>query len=106
MRWDYPPPDINPVFPGLGVIIIVIVIVIIITIIYYYYDYYYQYYFFKVDFYITFYNYKEPINFSLLRKLEKNSDTKRFANSFLCQYQPFNGEKMKKENKIHLLCNI
>ena len=42
MRWDYPPLNINPVFPGLGIIIIIIV-VIIITIIS----------FFKVDFYIT-----------------------------------------------------
>ena len=33
MRWDYLPLDINPVFPGLGVIIIIIVIVIIIIII-------------------------------------------------------------------------
>ena len=33
MRWDYPPLDINPVFPGLGVIIIIIVIVVIIIII-------------------------------------------------------------------------
>ena len=39
--------------------------------------------FFKVDFYITFYNYKKPINVNLPRKLEKNSDTKRFANSLL-----------------------
>ena len=34
MRWDYPPLDINPVFPGLGVIIIIIIInIIIITIV-------------------------------------------------------------------------
>ena len=26
MRWDYPPLDINPVFPGLGLIIIIIII--------------------------------------------------------------------------------
>ena len=39
--------------------------------------------FFKVDFYITFYNYKKPINVNLPIKLEKNSDTKRFANSLL-----------------------
>ena len=32
MRWDYPLLDINPVFPGLGVIIIIIIIIIIITI--------------------------------------------------------------------------
>ena len=30
MRWDYPPLDINPVFPGLGVIIIIIIIIIIV----------------------------------------------------------------------------
>ena len=30
---------------------------------------------FKVDFYITFYNYKKPIIVNLPRKLEKNSDT-------------------------------
>ena len=33
MRWDYPPLDINPVFPGLGDIIIIIIITIIIVII-------------------------------------------------------------------------
>ena len=33
MRWDYPPLDINPVFPGLGDIIIIITIIIIIIII-------------------------------------------------------------------------
>ena len=33
MRWDYPPLDINPVFPGLGDIIIIIIIIIIIVII-------------------------------------------------------------------------
>ena len=45
MRWDYPPLDINPVFPGLGeiiiIIIITIIIIIIITVINYYYYYYY-----------------------------------------------------------------
>ena len=39
--------------------------------------------FFKVDFYITFYNYKKPINVNLPRKLEKNSDAKRFTNSLI-----------------------
>ena len=33
MRSDYPPLDINPVFPGLGKIIIIIIINIIIVII-------------------------------------------------------------------------
>ena len=33
MRWDYPPLDINPVFPGLGGIVIIIIITIIIIII-------------------------------------------------------------------------
>ena len=33
MRWDYPPLDINPVFPGLGVIISIIIIIFIIIII-------------------------------------------------------------------------
>ena len=33
MRWDYPLLDINPEFPGLGVIIISIIIIIIIIII-------------------------------------------------------------------------
>ena len=28
MRWDYPPLDINPVFPGLKDIIIIIIIII------------------------------------------------------------------------------
>ena len=39
--------------------------------------------FFKVDFYITFYDYKKPINVNLPIKLVKNSDTKRFSNSLL-----------------------
>ena len=34
MRWDYPPLDINPVFPCLGGIIIIINIIIIIIIIF------------------------------------------------------------------------
>ena len=33
MRWDYPPLDINPVFPGLGEPIIIIIIIITIIII-------------------------------------------------------------------------
>ena len=33
MRWDYPPLDINLVFPGLGEIIIIIIIVVIIIVI-------------------------------------------------------------------------
>ena len=33
MGWDYPPLDINPVFPGLRDIITIIIIIIIITII-------------------------------------------------------------------------
>ena len=33
MRWDYPPLDINPVFPGLKDIIIIIIIIIITIII-------------------------------------------------------------------------
>ena len=33
MRWDYPPLDINLVFPGLGEIIIIIIIIIIVVII-------------------------------------------------------------------------
>ena len=53
--------------------IIIITIIIIIIIIY----------LFKGDIYITFYNYKKPINVNLPIKLEKNSDTKRFANSLL-----------------------
>ena len=32
MRWDYPPLEINPVFPGLRDIIIIIIIVIVIII--------------------------------------------------------------------------
>ena len=39
--------------------------------------------FFKVDFYITFCNCKKPIDVNLSIKLEKNSDTKRFADSSL-----------------------
>ena len=35
----------------------------------YYYYYYYYYYFFKVNFYISFYKYKKPINVNLPRKL-------------------------------------
>ena len=52
------------------IIIITIIIIIII-------------YLFKGDIYITFYNYKKPINVNLPIKREKNSDTKRFANSLL-----------------------
>ena len=52
------------------IIIITIIIIIII-------------YLFKGDIYITFYNYKKPINVKLPIKREKNSDTKRFANSLL-----------------------
>ena len=52
------------------IIIITIIIIIII-------------YLFKGDIYITFYNYKKPINVNLPTKREKNSDTKRFANSLL-----------------------
>ena len=33
MRWDYPPQDINPAFPGLGEIFIIIIIIIVIIII-------------------------------------------------------------------------
>ena len=33
MRWDYPPLEINPVFPGLRDIIIIIIIIIVIVII-------------------------------------------------------------------------
>ena len=33
MRWDYPPLDINPVFPGVEDIIIIVIIIIIINII-------------------------------------------------------------------------
>ena len=33
MRWDYPPLDINPAFPGLGEIFIIIIIIIVIIII-------------------------------------------------------------------------
>ena len=56
------------------IIIITIIIIIIIIIIIY---------LFKGDIYITFYNYKKPINVNLPIKREKNSDTKRFANSLL-----------------------
>ena len=30
MRWDYPPLEINPVFPGLRDIIIIIIVIVII----------------------------------------------------------------------------
>ena len=33
MRWDYPPLEINPVFPGLRDIIIIIIIIIIVIVI-------------------------------------------------------------------------
>ena len=56
------------------VIIIIVVIIIIFVIIIS---------FFKVDFNIPFYNYKKAINANLPKKPEKNSDTKRFANSLL-----------------------
>ena len=54
------------------IIIVIIIVIIIITIS-----------FFKFDFCITFYNYKKPVNVNLPRKLEKNSDTKRFAKSLM-----------------------
>ena len=54
-------------------IIIIIIVIIIIIIIY----------FFKIDFYITFYNYKKAIDVNLPRNLEKNLDAKRFANSLI-----------------------
>ena len=34
MRWDYPPLDINPVFPGLGDLFIIIIITTTIIIIF------------------------------------------------------------------------
>ena len=52
------------------IIIITVVVIIIIS-------------FFKVDFYITFYNYKKLINVILPRKLEKTLDTRRFTNSLM-----------------------
>ena len=33
MRWDYPPLDINPVFPSLGEIIVMIMIIIIVVVV-------------------------------------------------------------------------
>ena len=54
------------------IIIVIIIVIIIITIS-----------FFKFDFCITFYNYKKPVNVNLPRKLEKNSDAKRFAKSLM-----------------------
>ena len=33
MRWDYPPQDINPAFPGLGEIFIIIIIITVVIII-------------------------------------------------------------------------
>ena len=45
--------------------------------------------FFKVDFYVTFYNYKNPINANLPRKLERNSDTKWFVHSLIIQLNHF-----------------
>ena len=72
MRWDYPPLNINPVFPGLGIIIIIIV-VIIITIIS----------FFKVDFYILFPTRKSQLTSTSQENSKKKSDTKRFANSLI-----------------------
>ena len=73
-------------------LIIIIIIIIIIS-------------FFKVDFYITFYNYKKPINVNIPIKLEKNSVCKlntvinQLTVLFLCQYRPFNGEKYKRKRK-------
>ena len=61
-----------PLFNIIIIIIIAIIIIIIIIIS-----------FLKVDFYITFHSYKKPINVNLPRKLEKNSDTKRFANLWI-----------------------
>ena len=72
--------------------LIIIIVIIIIS-------------FFKVDFYITFYNYKKPINVNIPIKLEKNSVCKlntvknQLTVLFLCQYRPFNGEKYKRKRK-------
>ena len=33
MRWDCPPLDINPAFPGLGEIIIIIIIVVVVVVV-------------------------------------------------------------------------
>ena len=64
---------------------------------YYYYYYCYYYYFFNVDFYITFYNNKRPININLPRKWFVIN---QLTILFLCQYRPFNGENIKEnENK-------
>ena len=71
MRWDYPLLNINPVFPGLGIIIIIIIIIII-TIS-----------FFKVDFYILFTITKSQLTSTSQENSEKKSDTKRFANSLI-----------------------
>ena len=76
-----------------------------------YYYYYYYYFFFKVDFCITFYNYKKPVNVNLPRKLEKISDTKRFSNSFnklsiLFSNSTMTFEWKKQKNKIHLLYRV
>ena len=59
---------------------------------------------FKVDFYITFCNYKKPINFNLPRKLEKKlryTAVCKFINLinqltilFISQHRPFNGGKI------------
>ena len=72
--------------------LIIIIIIIIIS-------------FFKVDFYITFYNYKKPINVNIPTKVEKNSVCKlntvinQLTVLFLCQYRPFSGEKYKRKRK-------
>ena len=39
--------------------------------------------FFKVDFYLTFYNYKKPINVNLPRKLEKNTSDIRMTHEYI-----------------------
>ena len=73
-------------------LIIIIIIIIIIS-------------FFKVDFYITFYNYKKSINVNISIKLEKNSVFKlntvinQLTVLFLCQYRPINEENYKRKRK-------
>ena len=60
---------INTIIINTIIVIIIIIIIIIIIVIS----------FFKVDFYLTIYNYKESIDVSLQQKLEKKVGTKRCA---------------------------
>ena len=73
---------------------------------YYHYYYYYQYYFSKVDFCITFYNYKKPINVTYKKKfLTHKTPTKKFLQTTKCPLEkPLNSRSThEKKFRTHEL---